>query len=614
MRRPWQIWGVIGGVVLLAAASLGWLSRAVLRLDEMQRRVTQEGQREELVRLALWRMDSALALLVADENARAPEDFTAFHPPMRAWSTEGEPLAAQNILLPSGLLGIATTNVRLHFEWVPGRGLGSPQVPSEDFRVMAAMEGLEVDRANRAVAELKRLQEILGAESGGALEWGGNPVGRLEDLMTVAETAGGSEPVATIPLEAEVSKPVKQSVNEPLKGLVDNYSQLNRRELQARGNNFNNALVQSRYGVPSEVSGGRARVDVGGYVPAWIGEELFLVRRVRTTTGDRLQGVWLDWPGLRSSLLAGIGDIVPEGALVPATDGAPAGDERRLVAFPVRLIPGGLVGVELPRWTALRLALVTAWAGMGLAVVAMLVLLRGAMVLSERRAEFVSAVTHELRTPLTTFQLYSGMLAEGMVTDPEQRRLYLETLCAESGRLGRLVENVLAYARLERGSVRTRLETLTLEELVQRVRPRVEERLAQAGLTLRTNLDPAQGGQRVEVDVGVVEQVMFNLADNAAKYAAGDGVRKVVELGEVMVRGKRLGLRLRDHGPGVARDVAGRLFTPFHRSAEESAGSAPGVGLGLALSRNLMRSMGGELRLDAGIRDGTAFVVEMPRA
>ncbi len=57
----------------------------------------------------------------------------------------------------------------------------------------------------------------------------------------------------------------------------------------------------------------------------------------------------------------------------------------------------------------------------------MMVLLRGVLLLSERRAEFVSAVTHELRTPLTTFQLYSGMLADGMVTDPEQRRLYLAT-------------------------------------------------------------------------------------------------------------------------------------------------------------------------------------------
>lgn len=608
MKTPWQTWWAMGCVVLLATASLGWLSRAVLRLDAGQRRMAEEGQREELVRLALWRMDSALALLVADENARAPEEFSAFHPPYRAWSTEGDPLATQGILIPSGLLGRATTHVQLHFEWAPGRGLGSPRVPEENQRVMAAMEGLELDEAKQAATQLKRLREILGGGSGGVLEWEGSPVGRMEDLMTLAAAEPGRDR----------AMPVARSLPEPAKGpmnsQVENYSQLNQQELLARGNNLNNSRVQNRYATKADSAVGGPVTEVGGYVPAWIAEELFLVRRVRTATGDRLQGVWLDWVSLRRSLLESIADIVPDGGLIPVTEATPAPDERRLVAFPARLIPGPIIGLGLPRWTALRMALVAGWVGVGLAVAAMMVLLRGVLLLSERRAEFVSAVTHELRTPLTTFQLYSGMLADGMVTDPEQRRLYLATLCAESGRLGRLVENVLVYARLERGSARNRLERMSLEELVRRIQPRLETRLAEAGLSLRINLDPGRGDQQVEVDAGVVEQVLFNLADNAAKYAAGNAAEPVVHLEEVTVRGNRLGLRMRDHGPGVARDVAARLFTPFHRSAEEAAGSAPGVGLGLALSRNLARSLGGDLRLDPGVKDGAAFVVELPMA
>ena len=77
--------------------------------------------------------------------------------------------------------------------------------------------------------------------------------------------------------------------------------------------------------------------------------------------------------------------------------------------------------------------------------------LRASIAFGERRSRFASAVTHELRTPLTTFRMYSEMLADDMVPDEGQRRVYLATLKEESGRLATLVENVLTYARLEEG-------------------------------------------------------------------------------------------------------------------------------------------------------------------
>jgi len=108
------------------------------------------------------------------------------------------------------------------------------------------------------------------------------------------------------------------------------------------------------------------------------------------------------------------------------------------------------------------------------------------------------------------------------------------------------------------------------------------------------------GGDAVVVraDPAAVEQILFNLVDNACKYAGASGDRRIHL--EAARRGGRALLRVRDHGPGVNADVAGRMFRPFSRSAAEAAGSAPGVGLGLALSRRLARDMGGELRLEAG--------------
>ena len=120
--------------------------------------------------------------------------------------------------------------------------------------------------------------------------------------------------------------------------------------------------------------------------------------------------------------------------------------------------------------------------------------------------------------PLTTFRMYSEMLAEDIVTDPEQRRVYLETLKDESDRLSRLVENVLCYARLEDGRYRGRRERITVAALLDHVAPVLARRAAGCGMQL--TITPAEAG--VEVDPDAIAQILFNLVDNACKYA-GDG-------------------------------------------------------------------------------------------
>jgi signal transduction histidine kinase len=116
----------------------------------------------------------------------------------------------------------------------------------------------------------------------------------------------------------------------------------------------------------------------------------------------------------------------------------------------------------------------------------------------------------------------------------------------------------------------------------------------------------------VRADPAAVEQILLNLVDNACKYAVGaDDKRIHLE----SFRDDRSGLfRVRDHGPGVAADARQRLFRPFSKSARDAAHSKPGVGLGLALSRQLARDMGGDLRLDERVADGACFVLTLPCA
>jgi signal transduction histidine kinase len=255
-------------------------------------------------------------------------------------------------------------------------------------------------------------------------------------------------------------------------------------------------------------------------------------------------------------------------------------------------------------------ALVVAWLGLAAVAVAAGLLLAGMISLGERRAAFVSAVTHELRTPLTTFRMYAEMLGSGMVADENQRKAYLGTLKTEADRLWHLVENVLAYARLERGRPARQFERLTLGELWQRVEPRLADRARQADMELSLEMTDSSRDAAIVTDPAAVEQIVFNLVDNACKYAARATPRTIgVQLAAVNGHAE---IRVRDQGAGIAPADARRLFRPFSKSAERAASSAPGVGLGLALCRQLARQMRGDLRYEP-TTSGATFVLVLPR-
>jgi C4-dicarboxylate-specific signal transduction histidine kinase len=116
---------------------------------------------------------------------------------------------------------------------------------------------------------------------------------------------------------------------------------------------------------------------------------------------------------------------------------------------------------------------------------------------------------------------------------------------------------------------------------------------ARDGFTLVVH--PLDQAVQVTADPAAIERILFNWVDNACKYAARATDRRL-EI-RPLVRGPVVVLRLTDHGPGVPPEDRRRIFRPFHKSAARAAATAPGVGLGLALSRRLARSQGGDLRL-----------------
>jgi signal transduction histidine kinase len=342
----------------------------------------------------------------------------------------------------------------------------------------------------------------------------------------------------------------------------------------------------------------------------WLGDRLLLARRVKIGDDTVIQGCWLDWDALQLRLRSEVADLLPAVEFLPLSAVDLNEPGPRLASIPVQLA-ATMPAVVPATWSPMRVSLVVAWICLALAATAAAVTLQSTITLSERRGAFVSAVTHELRTPLTTFRMYAEMLSEGMVPDADQRQKYLNTLRIEADRLSHLVENVLQYARLERGRPGQRREPTPLTALLDHCTSRLTDRAAQAELKLVVERDETEGETTTATDVAAVEQILFNLVDNACKYAAAASDKRLHL--DLKVEPRRVLITVRDHGPGISPAGRKKLFQPFSKSVHEAANSAPGVGLGLALSRRLAHDLGGKLELESPAEGGAAFVLTLPR-
>jgi signal transduction histidine kinase len=610
MRHLWHVWLAFGVCLAVAVVAVGWLSYRALESERAERMAGARATLEENARLALWRIDSAVAALIAQENANPYSVYQSFR--VSAVPKGKASKVFRATLIPSPLLTATTPAIKLHFEFAADGTIHSPEVPS----------GSEVSDA---------VPKLLSAQTLDQNRAGLEALGKLIDKPQLAARLRGAPTLLAL---ENFTPPQAATSQQPLDPLADFASQNNAAQQafpaqsqanqQARGNNefqaraqavsANSVILQNAGNIGQNADATPPALDLttGVMAPLWVGDQLLLVRRVVADGKDSIQGAWLNWPPLREQLLANVRDLLPEAALEPAdpTDGGETA--HRMAALPVTLETGELPLAYVEVISPVRLSLLITWGSLALAALAVALLLRGVLALSERRAAFVSAVTHELRTPLTTFRMYAEMLAEGMVPDEADRRRYLQTLHTEADRLTHLVENVLAYARLERGGPAGRIGPVPVGELLERASERLADRAASAGFKVELSVPPEVVAASALADPGAVEQILFNLVDNACKYAR-TAEDRTLRLEASRANGQVL-IRLRDSGPGVALRERKRLFQPFRKSASDAAHSAPGVGLGLALSRRLARDMGGDLAIEDQVPAGASFVLTLKAA
>jgi len=226
--------------------------------------------------------------------------------------------------------------------------------------------------------------------------------------------------------------------------------------------------------------------------------------------------------------------------------------------------------------------------------------------LNELKSEFISNVSHELKTPLSIISMFGEMLAEGRTKSPEQAHEYAEIIWRESVRLGRLIDNVLDFAKIERGMGVYEFADADLGEVIDRAIELSARRVAAAEMTLEADVEPDL--PVMQLDANAFTLAVLNLIDNAIKYAA-DG--KKIEL--VLAReGETIVLTVHDFGPGIDPEEHERIFERFYRARAMRLKPIRGSGIGLALVQHIARAHGGDVTVASTPGQGATFRLSLP--
>ena len=222
----------------------------------------------------------------------------------------------------------------------------------------------------------------------------------------------------------------------------------------------------------------------------------------------------------------------------------------------------------------------------------------------EARSDLISTVSHELRTPLTSLRMSILMLAEqrfGPLSDRQSK--LLSAAAQESDRLYRIIENLLNLSRIESGRATPQLGSVRAEELVAAAVDPLREAFEQKGIELQVQIHP--NAQAVMADASQLGYAFSNLLTNALKFTPAHGkVRVAME-----PQDGALAITVSDTGPGVPPEYAERIFEKFFRVPGQSSA---GAGLGLAIARRIVESLGGSLRYRPALEGGSEFTIALP--
>lgn len=230
------------------------------------------------------------------------------------------------------------------------------------------------------------------------------------------------------------------------------------------------------------------------------------------------------------------------------------------------------------------------------------------------RRDFVTNVSHELRTPVSVIMANSETLLQDHNQDPIQAQRFIQAMHRNAERLSRLISDLLDISRLESGRFRLQLEPISVFGAVLKVMDVLEEKIEAKAQEVELDVDL---DLLVYADAKALDQILYNLIDNASKYTPKDGlitIRATRDEDTILLKRAGILVEIVDNGPGLTPEQRTRIFERFYRVDTGRSRDVGGTGLGLAIVKHLATAMHGRVGVKPNSPQGSVFWVRLPEA
>lgn len=230
--------------------------------------------------------------------------------------------------------------------------------------------------------------------------------------------------------------------------------------------------------------------------------------------------------------------------------------------------------------------------------------------LDKLKNEFVSLASHELRTPMTTISNYVWMILEGKAGKPNPKQTeYLKKVAESARRLNHQIKDMLTISKIEAGKLEITKTHCDIKALIQSHFEEFKSEAAKKNIKLSLNL-PAHHIPPVELDKDKINEVLDNLMENAIKFTPRRGSVSI----QLELKSHTIKISVQDTGPGIQKDDISKLFAKFGRLAHSYAtiAESTGTGLGLYISREIIKSHAGEIGVSSNPPHGSTFWFTLP--
>jgi len=221
--------------------------------------------------------------------------------------------------------------------------------------------------------------------------------------------------------------------------------------------------------------------------------------------------------------------------------------------------------------------------------------------------DFVANVSHELKTPLTSVQGFAQAILDGTADTEALRQQAAQVIFNESGRMHRMVLDLLDLAKLDAGTADITMSPVNMSALLNAIREKFTPQSQKAGVEIK--VDAAANLPTLTADGDRLAQVFTNLVDNALKFTPSGGV---ISLRVSAVNGE-MQISVSDTGVGIPAESLAHIFDRFYQADPSRRGGAKhGAGLGLAIAHEIVQAHGGKISVRSGLGEGTSFDVFLP--